>query len=63
VSNIHRPGGGHGLDDEFDSGQPSRCPTCWSKAKKMFFDPDRAKRRGITLNTVYNDIHSQEHEE
>lgn len=63
MSNIHDPNGWHGIDDEFNRGRPNRCPVCWSKAKKLFFDPERAKRRGITLNTVYNDIHSQAHEE
>ena len=64
MSNIHQPGGRHGVDDEFNRGEsnPGKCPTCWGKARKLFFDPGRAKRRGITLNTVYNDIHEREHQ-
>lgn len=61
MSNIHSPSGSHGVDDEFNYGQSSKCQTCWSKAKKMFFDPARARRRGITLNSVYNDIHEDAH--
>lgn len=63
MSNVNQPGGWHGIDDEFNMGKPNRCPVCWGKAKRKFFDPDRRPRRGVTLQTVYNDIHSQEHEE
>jgi len=63
VSNIHGPGGWHGLDDEFDRGRPARCAVCWAKAKRRFFDPARPPRRGLTLDSVYSDVHQQEHEE
>jgi hypothetical protein len=63
MSNIHQPGGSHGVDDEFNYCQPQRCQTCWNKAKKMFFDPERARRRGITLQKVYGDIHAEAHQD
>lgn len=63
MSNIHGPGASHGVDDEFNYGQPSRCPVCWGKAKKVFFAPDRRPRRGVTLDSVYRDVHEREHED
>lgn len=63
MSNIHSPSARHGIDDEFNTGQPTRCASCWGKAKKAFFDPARARRRGITLATVYNDIHAEAHDQ
>lgn len=63
MSNINRPGGWHGVDDEFNYGQPKRCAVCWAKAKRRFFDPARQPRRGATLDSVYSDVHQREHEE
>lgn len=64
MSNIHQPGGRHGIDDEFNYGEsnPGRCPVCWGNAKRTFFTPDRRPRRGVTLDSVYRDIHEQEHQ-
>lgn len=62
MSNIHGPGAHHGVDDEFDYGQPRRCASCWELAKKKFFGPDRHPRRGQTLDKVYFAIHAEEHQ-
>lgn len=63
MSNIHSPSGWHGVDDEFNHGLPNRCPTCWGRAKKTFFDPERPRRRGVSLNGIYSDIHSEAHDQ
>ena len=64
MSNIHQPGGWHGVDDEFNYGEknPGKCPVCWRRAKLEFFATDRRPRRGVTLDSVYRVIHEQEHE-
>lgn len=61
MSNIHHRNGWHGVDDEFDYGRPQRCAPCWSAAKARFFGPDRTPRRGVTLASVYADVHQEAH--
>lgn len=61
MSNIHADSARHGVDDEFNHGQPERCLLCWSRAKTAFFGPDRPARRGVTLRRVYTDIFTAAH--
>lgn len=51
MSNIHSPSAAHGVDDEFNYGQPNRCLLCWSRAKDTFFAAP--PRKGRTLRMVY----------
>jgi hypothetical protein len=61
VSNIHSPSAAHGIDDEFNYGQPTRCQLCWSRAKTKFFTPGAAPRRGRTLARVYAELFEDAH--
>lgn len=51
MSNVHAPSAHHGVDDEFNYGQPERCLLCWARAKRAFFDTPR--RQGVTLDKTY----------
>lgn len=61
MSNIHSSSAHHGVDDEFDYGQPVRCQFCWRQAKVKFFSSPL--RRGVTLTRVYNELHASSHDQ
>lgn len=59
MSNVNSPSALHGVDDEFDRGGPSRCASCWRRAKQSFFSSPR--RSGVTLESVYTRVFVDAH--